>query len=387
MVLRREDLEKQELDYFAPYALKAVESRGREWGIAPDVDRTDFQRDRDRIIHCSAFRKLEFKTQVFVLSAGDYHRTRLTHTLEVAQIGRSLARTLALNADVVEAIALAHDLGHTPFGHTGEDGMRECMKDHGGFEHNAQSLRIVELLEERSPQIPGLNLTYEVREGLVKHDTDYDSPSVDDRFMPGKMGHLESQVCDLADEIAYNCADLDDALKYGYLEEQDLEAIPWVDEIFRETRKKLGGRKVRDKFVRFKAIGIIYDMHTQDALRYIEKALIENKIQVVDDVRNHLGRLADFSPEFKAQLRVMKDFLLHRVYWHPNALKHNERGKRFIINLFQEYMERPKLLPFKHQNKLEESGAYRVICDYIAGMTDRFLHEQYRSLFHPETIN
>ena len=382
MINRRHDLEQEE-KRLAPYACRARDTKGRENPIAPDALRTDFQRDRDRIIHCSAFRKLEFKTQVFHISASDYHRTRLTHTMEVAQIARTLARALNVNPDLTEAIALAHDLGHTPYGHAGEDAMRACMKDHGGFEHNAQGLRIVEYLEERYPEYPGLNLTYEVREGIIKHDTDYDKPLGNPRFAPEKMPTLESQVVDLADEVAYNCADLDDALKMGYIEEEDLKEIPWLYDLFERSRHE-AGLTARGKYVRFRAIGMLYDMHVDDILTHTSYLLEKSGVASVEEVRDHRGRVADFSQPVKDKLAMLKSFLLERVYFHPSTLSNSERGKMFITELFSAYLKNSRLLPFKYQKKIENEAPHRVICDYLSGMTDRYLHQQFRALFHPE---
>ena len=382
MITRRGDLEQEEKG-LAPYACRAASSKGRDNPIAPDQLRTDFQRDRDRIIHCSAFRKLEFKTQVFVTPAGDYHRTRLTHTMEVAQIGRALARALGLNTDLTEAIALAHDLGHTPFGHAGEQAMAACMADHGGFEHNAQGLRIVEYIEERYPEYPGLNLTFEVREGIIKHDTAYDQPASDPRFLPDLRPPLEAQVCDLADQIAYNAADLDDALKMGYLQEDDLSEIPWLRELF-ETARRQAGVTARDKYVRYRAIGNLYDAHVDDLLATTAIALEKSGVSTVNEVREYPERLVRFSDEFSERLATLQQFLMDRVYMHPKTVTNSERGKKFVRDLFAAYVMNPRLLPFKYQAKIHSDGAERVVCDYISGMTDRYLHEQYRSLFHPE---
>lgn len=381
MINRRSDLEQEE-KRLAPYAARAAQSRGRDNPIPPDVLRTDFQRDRDRIIHCSAFRKLELKTQVFIPTTSDYHRTRLTHTMEVAQIGRTLARALMLNSDLTEAIALAHDLGHTPFGHAGEYAMRACMKDFGGFEHNEQGLRIVEYLEERYPDYPGLNLTYEVREGIIKHDTAYDKPTANQRFEPGKMATLESQVADLADEVAYNCADLDDALKLDYIEEDDLKEIEWVHDLFEKARQETGST-AREKYVRFRALGALYDAHVTDIIERTKELIDKSGVKTVDDVRAYPGRLADFSEDFKGRLNTLKSFLLARVYMHPKTLTNSERGSRFIGILFEAYVKNPRLMPFKYQKKVETEGKHRVVCDYLSGMTDRYLHEQYRALFDP----
>lgn len=379
-LLTREDHERAEAQSLAPYACRAAQSQGRDHATAPDRLRTDFQRDRDRIIHCSAFRKLEFKTQVHVLTAGDYYRTRLTHTMEVAQIARTLARALAANADLAEAIALSHDLGHTPFGHAGEDGMKIAMKDHGGFEHNEQGLRTVELLEERYGAFPGLNLTFEVREGIIKHDTDYDKPSRNDRFAPGLGAPLEAQICDLADEIAYNNADLDDALKMGLIEIDDLRDVPWVFELF--ERATTAGAP--DKYARFSALGRLYDLHVDDVLATTARRLDEARPQSPDDVRRHPGRLADFSPDFKSRLRLLKDFLLDRVYLHPTTLRNSHKAKVLVQDLFAAYLNTPRLLPLKYQKRIATDGLHRTICDYISGMTDRFFNEQYAAIFLPE---
>ncbi|MCB2155556.1 deoxyguanosinetriphosphate triphosphohydrolase [bacterium] len=386
MMRRREQMLEQEERHLAPYAARSRASEGRIHAVNPDPLRTDFQRDRDRIIHSSAFRKLEFKTQVFVAHAGgDYHRTRLTHSLEVAQIARTVCGALGLNTDLAEAIGLGHDLGHTPFGHAGEEAMSECMKDHGGFEHNAQGLRVVELLEERYPNFPGLNLTYEVREGIIKHDTDYDTPDPHPGYKPGKPASLESQVCDLADEIAYNNADLDDALKMGLIVEKDLQKVDWVWEFFEAARSK-GASDIRDKFVKFRALSKLYDAHVHDALDTSAKLIEESGVQSLEDVYNHSGRLVSFSPEFQAKVRALKTFLMERVYFHPRILVATNKARRFVLALFENYLENPRQMPLKFQRRIPEEGAHQVICDYIAGMTDRYLMEQYRASFMPEVV-
>ena len=385
MVIQREQHERAEHERLAPCAAKASESRGRVHPVTPDAWRTDFQRDRDRVIHSSYFRRLEFKTQVFVTHAGDYPRTRLTHTMEVAQIARTLAGCLNLNADLAEAIALAHDLGHTPFGHAGEDAMKACMKDHGGFEHNRQGLRVVEFLEERDPRLPGLNLTHEVREGIIKHDTAYDAPDPHPDYDPGKMPTLESQACDLSDEIAYNNADIDDALKMGLIEVDDLAAVPWVHEVFREEAAKLGPRP-RAKFVRYRALGVLYERYVKDAVAESARRIEASGVKSVDDVRAHPGRLVAFSPEFDAQLAQLKDFMLARVYRHPKTMLYTYKAHKLVTEMFAHYMEKRLQLPRKHQERIAAEGAERVVCDYIAGMTDRYLMQQYRASFVPETL-
>lgn len=382
-VLTREDQERRENELVAPYAMRSTQSRGRDHETDLDPLRTEFQRDRDRIIHCTAFRKLEYKTQVFIITEGDYYRTRITHTLEVAQIARTLARALGLNADLAEAIALAHDLGHTPFGHAGEEAMRRMMEDEGGFEHNIQGLRVVERLEERYPGVPGLNLTYEVREGIIKHDTAYDSPTCDPRFRPSESATLESQICDLADEVAYNNADLDDALKMGLIEIEDLKDIGWVWEKFAEGRT-MAGFTAREKFVKYKALGGMYDMHVHDIVNETQRRLEAAKIRSLEDVRAHKERLADFSDGFKAMLSPLKSFLFQRVYRHPNTVRMATKAQKFIEEMFTLYLKHPDQLPWKYQARIKEEGTKRVICDYISGMTDRYLMEEYQRAFAPQ---
>jgi len=381
----RQEVEQWERTALAPYAQLSSASRGREHPIAPDPIRTAFQRDRDRIIHSTAFRKLEYKTQVFLIHEGDYYRTRLTHTLEVAQIARTLARALGINVDLAEAIALSHDLGHTPFGHAGENAMRRMMEDAGGFEHNVQGLRVVERLEERYPTIQGLNLTYELREGIIKHDTVYDRPAADERFRPEESPTLESQMVDLADATAYNNADLDDALKMGLLEMEDVKAVDWVWELFERARADFDSA-TRDKFIKYRAIGKMYDVHVEDIIQETRRRIEENNVRTLDDVRAFRGRLADFSDAFKAKMKPLQDFLFKRVYRHPNTVSMATKSEKFIEEMFQLYFEHPDQLPWKYQDRIPEEGIKRVICDYISGMTDRYLMEEYKKAFSPQFL-
>lgn len=380
-VRKRQDLEAQEEQLLAPYAMRSRDTRGREYPISPDDFRTEFQRDRDRIIHSAAFRKLEYKTQVYVIHEGDYYRTRLTHTLEVAQVGRTLARSLGLNSDLTEAIALSHDLGHTPFGHSGEYAMQKLLKSSGGFEHNLQSLRVVEKLEERYHNFPGLNLTWEVREGIAKHETAFDAPSCD-RFDPELAPTLESQVCDLADEIAYNHHDIDDAVKMGLLELEQLSAVGWVYEILREEQEKLP-KEVRGKHVVYRMIGRMMDLTVGDVLAETTRRIESAGIKSVQDVRRHKARIVDFSPAMRAQLTELKDFLLKNVYFHPHVVRMQTKAERFITSLFTLYLENPRQLPIKYQERIAADGLERVITDYISGMTDRFCIEEYIKAFEP----
>ena len=383
--LTRKDLEEREDALLAPYAQLSSKSRGRDYPISPEILRTEFQRDRDRIIHSTAFRKLEYKTQVFVIHEGDYFRTRLTHTMEVAQIARTLARNLCLNVDLTEAIALAHDIGHTPFGHSGEQALSRFMADTGGFEHNEQGLRIVEILEERYSESPGLNLTWEVREGIIKHSTDYDTPTIEERFEPHKAPSLEAQIVDLADEIAYNNHDLDDALKMGLITEDDLEQIDWCWEIFQQARKK-SPQGVRDKFVKYQVIGTIINTQVMDALEQTQKNIDTHKIQCVEDVRNLGKKIARFSDGMTDNNRKLKQFLMANVYRHPHTIKMVSKAERFVEELFELYLKIPEQLPFKYQQRIPQDGKKRVICDYISGMTDRFVLQDYIRSFEPKML-
>jgi dGTPase len=384
-MLTKADLEQLERKTLTPYAMKSSETRGRDYPISPDSMRTEYQRDRDRIIHSTAFRKLEYKTQVFVIHEGDYYRTRLTHTIEVAQIARSMARNLRLNFDLAEAIALAHDLGHTPFGHSGERALSRLMAEEGGFEHNEQGLRVVEYLEERYGDVKGLNLTWELREGIIKHASSYDTPRIDARFRPKHPSTLEAQIVDIADEIAYNNHDLDDALKLGLVEEEDLEAIDWCWEIFSAARRE-SPDTVRDKFVKYRAIGKIIDMQVVDALQETERNIAKNKIRRAEDVQNLSHKIASFSSEMVEKNRALKDFLLKNVYQHPGKVRMATKAEKFIEKLFLSYVETPQQLPTKYQERIATDGLKRVICDYISGMTDRYLLEEYSKAFEPQAM-
>jgi len=382
-MLKRVDLEKLEYQNLAPYAMKSAESLGRDLPLEPDEFRTEFQRDRDRIIHSTAFRKLEYKTQVYMVHYGDYFRTRLTHTMEVAQIARTLARNLRLNADLTEAIALAHDLGHTPFGHSGEAALKHLLKDQGGFEHNEQGLRVVEYLEERYPDVKGLNLTWEVREGIIKHDTEYDSPNVPARFKPEWAPTLEAQLCDVADEIAYNNHDIDDALKMQLITRKDLSAVDWVWEIFERARKEIGD-DVPEKYIKYRAIGTLIDMQVGDALETTMDNITRHNIQSVADVRQCRQKLVTMSRAMIEKNRVLKDFLMRRVYRHPYVVRMATKAERFVEKMFLLYRDTPEQLPLKYQARIERDGLVRVIVDYLSGMTDRFLLDEYIKAFEPE---
>ncbi len=372
-----EDIETSVL---APYAARSVESRGRRHAEAEHVFRTAFQRDRDRIVHSTAFRRLEYKTQVFVNHEGDHYRTRLTHSLEAAQIARTMSRFLRLNEDLTEAVTLAHDLGHTPFGHAGEDVMNSVMKEHGGFEHNMQSLRIVDHLERRYPAFPGLNLTFEVREGIFKHSPSADEGSPDE-FAGAPHPVLEAQLVDLADEIAYTNHDLEDGLTSGLLTLEALEEVELWNERFGEACRAHPGesRKVRIRV----AIRRIINHLTTDLVHETERRLAATGVDSADGVRRCPDRLVGFTSEVERQKASLKRFLFVNLYRHYRVVRMAEKAKRVVGELFHGYTSNPKQLPPHVAARIEAEGVPRVVCDYIAGMTDRFALDEHRKLFDP----
>jgi len=340
-----------------------------------------FQRDRDRIIHSSAFRRLEYKTQVFVNHEGDYYRTRLTHTMEAAQITRTIARALGLNQDLAEAVALAHDLGHTPFGHAGEHVLADLMHEHDGFDHNSQSLRIVEVLEERYPGFPGLNLSYEVREGIVKHSTSYDRPRAA-AFHPDEAPLLEAQIVDFADEIAYNCHDIDDGLQSGMLAPEDLVGLDLWEEALREAKKQCPSAKF--SILRYQSVRRILDSLVRDLIGTLERRLADEAIETVADVRKVLPRLVEYSPTMTAATKQLKARLMDRLYRHQRVRRMGGKAKRVMTGIFRAYMEDPHQMPPHVVERIDpDTSAARVIADYIAGMTDRFALEEYAKLYDP----
>jgi dGTPase len=364
----------------APYAARAEMSRGRRY-VEPDAPgRSAFQRDRDRVIHSSAFRRLEYKTQVFVNHEGDLFRTRLTHSLEVAQIGRAIARQLAVNEDLVEAISLAHDLGHTPFGHAGQDALHECMKEHGGFEHNLQSLRVVDELEERYGAFNGLNLAFETREGILKHCSIENARKLGDvgeRFLQKRQPSLEAQIANLADEIAYNNHDIDDGLRSGLLQLAQLEDVPLFARHAREVRAQfpeIGERRMVNETVRRMINALIIDLATETARR-IKAARPES----IDDVRK-AGPLAAFSADMRKEADALKFFLLHNLYRHYRVMRMTTKARRVVTELFRAFHDEPRLLPLDHQARAAEDKA-RAIADYVAGMTDRYAMKEHQRLF------
>ncbi len=382
MFIRKEwqDFEKKSL---APYACKSYESRGRKFFESEHLYRTCFQRDRDRIIYSSAFRRLEYKTQVFLIREGDYFRTRLTHTIEVSQIARTIAKVLRLNEDLTEAIALAHDLGHTPFGHAGEEMLNELMKEEGGFNHNLQGLRVVELLEERYPNFRGLNLTWEVREGIAKHSANFKEFSEKIKeYEPQKNSSLEAQIVSLADEIAYDSHDLDDGLKNKMLEESSLKKLEIYKRVEKEVKSQYKNlnRKLKIRLIIRKLI----DWQVSDLIKNTREKIKKYDIKNVEDVRNCRELLASFSKEMQDLRIPLREFLFSNLYRHYRVVRMACKAKKILKELFIAFKNNPEQLPPDFQNMIKKGeSVLRVICDYIAGMTDRYAYQEYKNLFLP----
>jgi dGTPase len=362
---RREQMEADERRALAPFAQKSGDSRGRQFPEERHVYRTEFQRDRARIIHSRAFRRLEYKTQVFLNGTADHLRTRLTHTCEVASVSRTIARALALNEDLAEAIALAHDLGHSPFGHSGEEMLAECMREHGGFEHNRQSLRVVELLETVYPAFPGLNLTFEVLEGLRKHDED-------------SSASLEAQVADLADEITYYSHDLDDALDFAILDSDHLDESA----IWRRSHERVAARNpdLLGAELHKNIIRDIIDLQVRDVVATSAAAITAAAPASAEEVREQEDRLIRYSEELLAANRELRRFLYENVYYHPRVAEVNRRACEMLRVVFETFVLEPERLGDAATRRIESEGLHRTVCDYIAGMTDRYLLEEHARL-------
>jgi len=380
VILWREDLERQEVELLAPYAMKSCDSRGREYPEEEHPYRTAYQRDRDRVIHTTAFRRLEYKTQVFIITEGDYYRTRLTHTIEVAQIGRTIARALRANEDLTEAICLAHDLGHGPFGHSGEEALNTLMEGHGGFDHNHQSLRIVEKLERRFASFNGLNLSWEVREGILKHESEYDRGTAF-AFDPDKRGTLECQIVNVADEIAYSTADLDDGLRSGMITLNQLGELTLWQEVSAEL--DIDPQAGFSEMDRHRAIRRLVGKEVTDVVQATDETLRAGKVQSVDDVRALPSNVVTHSEAFQPKNRELKDFLYKNMYRHWRVMRMANKANRFLTQLFNLYVAEPWLLPSQTQAHLKDEALHRVTCDYIAGMTDRYVLQEYQKLFDP----
>ena len=379
MFFDRARLEALERDRLAPYAVKSADSRGRRHAEGAPGYRTAFQKDRDRVLHTTAFRRLEYKTQVFVNYEGDYYRTRLTHTLEVAQVGRTIARAIGVNEDLAETIALAHDLGHPPFGHAGERILDGLMEAHGGFDHNKQSLRIVTKLEERYPDFRGLNLSWETLEGIVKHETEYDISDASE-YEPDWCASLEAQIANIADETAYNAHDLDDGLRSGLITPADLEGL----RVWSRLTGELGfdPRRIdemqRRVLIREMLGWVITDIVSTTVAR-VEAA----GVRTLEDVRSQKGTLVGHSDEARAELRELKGFLYANLYNHYRVVRQVHKAEHFLTTLFRAFTARPKMLPAPIQRRVEEVGLERAVCDYLAGMTDRFAMDEYQRLYEP----
>lgn len=407
----REAMESQIL---APFAVRSAATR-RRYHEPPDTFRTEFQRDRDRVLHSAAFRRLQHKTQVFVVTEGDFYRTRLTHTLEVSQIARSIAAALGLNVDLAEAVALAHDLGHPPFGHAGEQELHALMHEHGGFEHNIQSLRVADELEIRYASYPGLNLSWHVRQGIATHATIYDSPAPPEEFARSAHASLEGQVVDLADMIAYSTHDLDDALRIGLAEEADLEgqgielwveAARYADQLV--ARRDAAGRQVELTLEEMRGEVPLHflppgsrkrhDVRVREAIRWMIGRLIEDVIGTSEQAIRASGvdspeaamrqpqRLLRLGDLREGQLRQLAFYLRDVVYYHPEKLLMEQKARRILRGIFEVYVKEPRLLPRVTQERLDGAPVHRVVCDYISGMTDRYALDLYSRLFETHEI-
>ena len=373
----RAEFEAQERTSLAPYAQKTGDSAGRKYPEPPHPHRTAYERDRARIIHSRAFRRLEYKTQVFLNGTGDHLRTRLTHTIEVASISRTIARALGLNEDLTEAIALAHDLGHPPFGHSGEETLDELMRGHGGFDHNDQSVRIVELVEQKYPRFPGLNLSFEVLEGLKKHAVFYDPPApAADRYA---CPSLEAQIANLADEITYYSHDLDDGLDFHLITAEQLGKLGAWTHSYDEVRghfPKLRGRELHSYVIRS-----IFDRQVQDVISTSAESICQARVQSADEVRRQPKPLIRYSGNLLRANRALRRFLYKNLYYHPRVADVNQNACRRLREVFGGYLKKPALLGKATAKRIGKDGLHRTVCDYLSGMTDRYLLEEHARLF------
>jgi dGTPase len=383
MIYTRQQLEEFEDRNLAPYAIRSKDSRGRKFPEEEADFRTRYQRDRDRILHTTAFRRLEYKTQVFIIHEGDYYRTRLTHSLEVAAIGRSLARSLGANEDLTETICLAHDLGHPPFGHSGETVLAHLMMDHGGFNHNHQSVRIVTELEQRYPDFSGLNLSWEVLEGMIKHETDYDTADASE-YDPHLRGHLEAQLANVADELAYTTHDLDDGLRSGLITPSQLDGIA----IWEIVNESLGRRKsdTLDELSRHQIIRRLIGFEMTDLIHSIDRYLRRSKANSPQELQALPYNVVGFSEDMHRRNRELKDFLFEKLYRHYRVVRMQTKAERIISELFKLYVNTPSALPDTVQLSIPVKGLELTVCDYIAGMTDRFAIDEYKRLFDVDVL-
>ena len=381
MLYTRDRLEHYERQRLAPYAALAAQSRGRIYPEQEAEYRTAFQKDRDRVIHTSAFRRLEYKTQVFINYQGDHYRTRLTHTLEVAQVAKSIARALGLNEDLAETIALAHDLGHPPFGHAGEDVLNVLAQEAGGFDHNKQSLRVVTELEQRYPDFPGLNLTWETLEGIMKHETAYDLPS--SHWEPDKQPSLEAQVVDIADELAYNAHDLDDGLRSGHLQGWQLPEVPLLASLM----DSLGIAAERiEAQQRYLLIRELLGLTIRATIEHSHATIEAMGFASLEHVRSANRKVIGAEDSLQQQMRQLKTFLYDNFYFHYRQIRMTNKAGMILERMFAAYQQAPDMLPKDVRAAAESRGLVRAITDYLAGMTDRYATEEYRRLFDPEVL-
>jgi dGTPase len=384
VIYTREQIEKRERQYLAPYGMKSADTQGRKYPDKEPTQRTVFQRDRDRVLHTTAFRRLEYKTQVFINHEGDYYRTRLTHTLEVAQIGRTIARALGANEDLIEVICLAHDVGHPPFGHSGEVTLARLMKDHGGFDHNKQSLRIVTYLERRYPDYNGLNLSFEVCEGIVKHETEYDVSEVAPEYKPDLLANLEAQIANVADELAYTAHDLDDGLYAGLITPRQVDGLG----LWELGRKEINFKTEDfDEMTRHRLIRRLIGILVRDVIDATDKRLTEANPQSVEELQRLPHTVIGHSDEINAMVRELKDFLYENMYRHYRVIRMAQKAEKFITELYNAYAAEPAQLPNSTRERWKEGAdpLERVVCDYLAGMTDRYALQEYQKLFDPFT--
>ena len=378
MLKSREEMEKEERATLAPHAQKSDDSAGRKHPEPRHPYRTEYQRDRARIIHSRAFRRLEYKTQVFLNGTGDHLRTRLTHTIEVASISRTIARALALNEDLTEAIALAHDLGHAPFGHSGEEELDRLMREHGGFEHNAQSLRVVEMIESKYPKFAGPNLSQEVLEGLRKHEKFHEKPGARDGSQFTSPS-LEAQIANLADEITYYSHDLDDGLDFDLITVAQLATLEVWQQSYEEVRAHFP--KLRGTALTTYVIRCIIDREVQDVILTSNKAIEAACVRSVEDVRRQPKPLIRYSQSLLRANRKLRRFLYQNLYYHPRVAGVNQRACALLKNVFNSYVANPKQLGEGAARRVAKEGLHRTVCDYLSGMTDRYLLEEHQRLF------
>ena len=380
-MITKKEIEKRETIFLAPYALKSMDSKGRLFNEKEHSYRSVYERDKGRIIYSTAFRRLEYKTQVFVNHEGDHYRTRLTHTIEVSNIAKTIARALQLNEELVEAIALAHDLGHTPFGHAGEDVLNTLMADYGGFEHNCHGLRVVDKLEKRSPLYDGLNLSYEIREGIIRHNSCYDKPLKAKGFNCKGQPPLEVQIVDIADEIAYDNHDLDDGLSSGLLCENKLKTLDLWKETDIKIHKKF--KHINAKLRRHQIVRNIINEQVTDVINASRNIIKKAAIKSISDVKKSEKKLISFSDAMQKKRKPLRAFLMDNLYKNYRVIRMSDKAERILTEIFNVYLHKPQQLPPEAKEKLKKEKKHRVICDYIAGMTDRYALEEYRKFFDP----